>query len=174
MITISAKNFTLTEGIKEKVVNQFHRLENFISDNEQLSVVLDVDSNRHKAELILIKGNNVIKSVGKSSDLYKAIDLAILKFEKQIKRELSKSNNISKTSIRFIDYSIYEEEEEDNNEPKIVKRKFISSKPMYEKEAIAQMELLNHRSFIFFNADTNSICMIYKRHDGHYGIIETE
>jgi putative sigma-54 modulation protein len=45
---------------------------------------------------------------------------------------------------------------------------------MFEEEAIEQMELLDHRSFIFFNASADAICMLYKRHDGDYGIIEIE
>mgnify|MGYP000958287573 CR=1 FL=1 len=55
---------------------------------------------------------------------------------------------------------------------KIVKRKQFEMKPMYEEEAIAQMEMLKHSSFMFLNADTDEMCLLYKRKDGNYGIIE--
>ena len=58
------------------------------------------------------------------------------------------------------------------NEPQIVKRKKIESKPMSEDEALLQMELLGHEFFLYKDADTNHACVVYKRNDGNYGLIE--
>ena len=63
--------------------------------------------------------------------------------------------------------------EEEKTEGVIVKRKVFNLKPMYEEEAILQIELLGHPSFMFLNAETEKICLLYKRKDGNYGIIET-
>lgn len=57
---------------------------------------------------------------------------------------------------------------------KIVKRKVFELKPMHEEEAVLQMEMLGHKSFMFYNASTNKYCLLYRRNDGDLGLIEQE
>lgn len=175
-MNITAKNFTLTEGIKQSIYNKFNKFEKFTS-GEKIDVILDTNQNRKKIEVFFTVKNKTFKAEAKHDDLYIAVDLVVDKIDKQIKRYLDKKASVKNESVRFTEYpSLTKMNEEMNvdDTPKIVKRKLVSSKPMFEEEAIAQMELLGHRSFIFFNENTESICMLYKRHDGDYGIIETE
>lgn len=175
-MNITAKNFTLTEGIKQSISNKFKRFEKFTS-SEKINVILDINKNRQKIEVFLTVKNKTLKAEAKHEDLYVAVDLVIDKMDTQIKRYIEKETSVKKESVRFAEYESSLKINEDigiHDEPRIVKRKLVSSKPMFEKEAIAQMELLGHRSFIFFNEDINSICMLYKRHDGDYGVIEIE
>lgn len=175
MTNITAKNFTLTQGIKNKIYDKFSKFDKFMEDGEKIDIVLDTNKNRQKIEVFFkIKGKS-FKAESSDNDLYVAVDLVIDKMQRQISRCLKKENNVKNESVRFTEYlDSIEETKKTEKTPKIVKRKHICSKPMFEKEAIEQMELLEHRSFIFFNADTDTVCMIYKRHDGDYGIIETE
>ena len=68
----------------------------------------------------------------------------------------------------------YEVKEEEASKEKIVKRKNIETKPMDEEEAILEMELLGHSFFVYKDMDTNNTCVLYKRKDGDYGLIETK
>ena len=69
---------------------------------------------------------------------------------------------------------LFEEEEEKEEDSKIIKRKNIESKPMSEEEAILQMELLGHDFFVFKNVDEECTSVLYKRKDGQYGIINAK
>lgn len=175
-MNITAKNFTLTEGIKQRIYSKFNKFKKFTLD-EKIDVILDTNKNRQKIEVFFTVKNKTFKAEAKHNDLYIAVDLVIDKIDKQIRRYLDKEASVNNESVRFTEYPSLTKINEEmivDAMPKIVKRKFVSSKPMFEEEAIAQMELLGHRSFIFFNEDTESICMLYKRHDGDYGVIETE
>lgn len=177
MINITAKNFTLTKGIKDKVNEKLSKIEKFTKEEDLIDVVLDSNENRKKIGVFFKLDNKHYKAEEKDEDLYKAVDLVMDKIEKQIRRHLDKNIPKGKTTLRYGEYASptkISEETFENEKPKIVKRKMFFQKPMFEEEAIEHMELLNHRSYIFFNADTDSMCMLYKRNDGDYGIIETE
>ncbi|MBR3490132.1 MAG: HPF/RaiA family ribosome-associated protein, partial [Bacilli bacterium] len=103
-------------------------------------------------------------------DLYAAIDLVIDKLERQVRKNKDKLNKKKKVIEDF------EIDIEDNfmEEEVIVKRKSIELKPIDEEEAILQMELLGHNFFVYKDIETGKICVLYKRKNGNYGIIETK
>jgi len=172
MITIAAKDFSLTDGIKAAINDKLNKLEKF-ADEQKVEVVLESNRNRKKVKVFLRLDNSDFEATERDDDLYKALNSVVYKLEKQVRRHLDKKIKKGQESLRHFTYANNTKTNE-SDKPKIVKRKLFSHKPMFEEEAINQMELLNHRSFVFFNADTNSICMLYKRHDGNYGIIESE
>ena len=173
MLTITARNFTLTKAIKDTLGNKFSKLGKFIEDGEKIDIVLDTNQNRQKIEVLLKVKGKEIKAGAKAESLYSAIDLVMDKIEKQIRRHLDKLSSVDKTSVR---YNTPDEEDLEVSPvgSKVTRRKVIAVKPMFEEEAIAQMELYGHKSFMFYNAETDSPFMLYKRFDGHYGIIESE
>ena len=173
MLTITARNFTLTKAIKDTLGNKFSKLGKFIEDGEKIDIVLDTNQNRQKIEVLLKVKGKEIKAGAKAESLYSAIDLVMDKIEKQIRRHLDKLSSVDKTSVR---YNTPDEEDLEVSPvgSKVTRRKVIAVKPMFEEEAIAQMELYGHKSFMFYNAETDSPSMLYKRFDGHYGIIESE
>ena len=103
-------------------------------------------------------------------DLYAATDLVIDKLERQIRKNKTRLNNRYKNA-EVVDFDFNFEVKEKENDEKIVKRKTIESKPMDEEEAILQMELINHDFFAFKNVKEECISVVYKRKDGHYGLI---
>lgn len=178
MINVRAKNFTLTDAIKTHAEDKVSKFVKFIDEDETIDVLLDVDQNRHKVNVYFKVENEFFKAEESHDDLYAAIDLVVHTMQKQIRRHLDKLKSKDKESIRYGDFPVMNRDEEDQEvlvkqDPRIVKRKVIPTKPMFEEEAIEQMELLGHRSFIFYNADTETASMLYKRHDGDYGIIES-
>lgn len=173
MINITARDFKLTESIEDKVKVELNKIEKFSQREKETNVVLSIKPNGQKAEVLFNLNGKLFKAEGLDENLYVAIESAVETLIKQIRRYVDKKKSNARDSIRFHN-EVPKVEAKVSNKSKIVKRKVISAKPMYEQEAILQMDLLNHRSFMFYNADTNTPCMIYKRHDGDYGIIETE
>lgn len=176
MLTITARNFTLTKALKDTLGNKFSKLDKFIEDGEKIDIVLDTNQNRQKIEVLLKVKGKEIKAGAKAESLYSAIDLVMDKIEKQIRRHLDKLSSVDKTSVR---YEVFNEGDLEDFEVnpvglKVIRRKVIAAKPMFEEEAIAQMELYGHKSFMFYNAETDSPSMLYKRFDGDYGLIEFE
>ena len=106
-------------------------------------------------------------------DMYAAIDLVSDKLERQIRKNKTRLNRNVKDNIKEFNFDFDIKEEEEPKE-KIVKRKDIEMKPMDEEEAILEMELLGHSFFVYKDMDTNKICVLYKRKDGDYGLIETK
>lgn len=168
MIKITARNFDLTNGIKGAITDKFEKFEKMIDKNSEIEVLLETKRYGQKVEVFFRMNNKLVKAESIDEDLYTAIDIVSDRLKSQISRYSGKLTNINnEESIRFsIDRKIEEEKE-----TKIVRRKYLSNKPMMEEEAILQMELLGHRSFIFFNADEDATSMLYKRDDGDYGII---
>lgn len=170
MIKITAKNFKLTDGLRSSIVNKLERFEKLLPNDELIDVILETKAYGQKIEVFFRINNRLIKAESIDNDLYVAIDLVVDKLKRQISKYSGKLSNNATESIKFAEMNKINDKEE-RTTPSIVKRKYISKKPMMEEEAILQMELLGHKSFLFFNADTDSTAMIYKRNDGNYGII---
>ena len=113
-----------------------------------------------------------LRSEEAHSDLYAAIDLTVDKLERQIRKHKTKINSKNKKNV-IQNFEIDLEDKFEEDESKVLKRKKVDMKPMDEEEAIMQMEMLGHSFFVFKNAETNNICVLYLRKDGNYGIIET-
>lgn len=170
-INIRAKDFEVTDSIKNYVEEKTSKLNKYINKEDmEVNVVLSGSKNTsYITEFTLNTGALYIRAEEKNPDLYATIDLAIDKIERQIRK------NKTKLSKRREEIFIYEEIEEiKDNEKSIVKRKNIELIPMNEEEAMLQMELLGHDFFIFKDSDSMDIKVLYKRKDGNYGLIEED
>lgn len=170
-LVITAKNFKLTKSIKNFVEEKFKKLEGLVPTNEHVSINFEVDKMEHKAQGWMFINKSLVKVTVKEKDLYVAIDNLVDKLKFHISRAIEKSHETTHESIRLLE-NPKENFAEENEGRKIVKRKSFEMKPMMEEEAILQMELLGHSFFMFFNAETDSMCLLYKRKDGNYGLIE--
>jgi putative sigma-54 modulation protein len=169
-IIITAKNFKLTDGLKSAIHEKLERFEKMISESEPVRVVLETKRYGQKIEVTLPINNRYIKAESTEEDLYVAIDTVIDKLKRQISKFLDRIYD--RETISTIGYEEDVQEQEEHS--RIIKRKYISMKPMLEEEAILQMELLSHRTFMFYNPDEEAVCMLYKRNDGDYGILIME
>lgn len=170
-INITSKNQKVTKGIENKILEQVSKLEKFIKGKREVKVSLSNIAGQQKTEMMMDINGSFLKAQAVSENLFESIELATENLKDQLSKYSEKKNSNNRESIKYLEVKSQIEEEK-STEPQIVKRKLISAKPMFEKEALLQMEMLNHRSFIFMNAETNEPCMTYKRHDGDYGIIE--
>lgn len=173
-INIRGSKIAITDAIKNYTEEKINKLNKYFENPEELtSTVLIKDSGvNQKIEVTIPIRTTILRAESVNKDLYAAIDLVIEKLERQIRKNKTRMHKYSKdTMVAFIDFDITKEEEQ---EEKIIKRKTIEMKPMSEEEAILQMNLLGHDFYIFKNAVTDEVSVIYKRNDEQYGIIDVK
>ena len=128
-----------------------------------------------KVEITLKLQNHIFRAEAKDGDILNAVDRTVDKLESQIRKQKTRIQRQKKDYPILNDYlnDIVEEDyEEEDNEPKIIKRKSFELVPMDSDEAILQMEMLGHSFLVYLDAQTGNVCVVYKRKDGQYGLIE--
>ena len=172
---IRGDRMVVTEAIRDYAEEKLGRLEKYFKDDEITANVLTrVRGNSQIVEVTIPTSKFVLRSEEENDDLYAAIDLVSDKLERQIRKNKTRLNRNVKENTKEFNFDYVLEETEEESKEKIVKRKNIEMKPMDEEEAILEMELLGHSFFVYKDMDTNNICVLYKRKDGDYGLIETK
>lgn len=162
-----------TQSIKEYIELKLDRLDKYFNEKEyEASVLTKKEGRMQKIEVTIPTDTFTLRNEAVSEDLYAAIDDVIDKLERQIRKNKDKINK--KNNRRIIDDFDALLEDEFYEVEKVVKRKKLDLKPMDEEEAIIEMEMLGHDFFVFKDSDTDKICVLYKRKNGNYGIIETK
>lgn len=172
-IIIIGKNIDVTPGLKEAVEEKIGKLEKYFTPDTEVHVTLSVEKDRQKIEVTIPVKGNIIRSEQVSNDLYVSIDLVEEIIERQLKKYKSKLISYKQNSENFKQDYI-EKDFADDDEIKIIRSKKFDMKPMYPEDACVQMELLGHDFFVFQNAETDQVCVVYKRKGNTYGMIEPE
>ncbi len=167
---IRGEKIVVTNSIKDYIEEKLSKMDKYLEnpENVEAKILIKVKGVEQRVEVTIQTKGYFLRAEEAHSDLYAAIDLIIDKLERQFRKYKTKLLDKSRQE-NIPDY--YEIDE--NIDEEIVKRKKIYLKPMDEEEAITQMELLGHTFFVFKNIESGLICVIYKRHDGNYGLIET-
>lgn len=172
-LTITGRNIELTEGLKAAVEERLSKLDKYFSDDTDCKVTLSVEKERQKAEVTIFAKGHTIRSEQVSNDMYISIDLVEETIERQFRKYRDKL--ISKKHDAANDFrNITATEEAMEPEIKIVRSKKFNMKPMYTEDACIEMELLGHDFFVFKNAETDEVNVVYKRRGNTYGLIEPE
>ncbi len=172
-ITISGRNIELTDGLKAAVEEKIGKLEKYFTPETDVYVTLSVEKERQKIEVTIPVKGNIIRSEQVSNDMYVSIDLV----EEIIERQLKKYKNkiiAQKQSVSSFRKEFIEKDVDADDEIKIIRTKRFGMKPMYPEDACVQMELLGHDFFVFVNAESDEVNVVYKRKGGTYGLIEPE
>lgn len=167
---IRGEKIQVTDSIKDYIEEKLSKMDKYLDnpENVEAKILIKVNGVEQRVEVTIQTKGYFLRAEEAHSDLYAAIDLIIDKLERQFRKYKTKLIDKSRQENIKDNFDIDETIEEE-----IVKRKKIYLKPMDEEEAIVQMELLGHTFFVFKNIETDTICVIYKRHDGNYGLIET-
>ena len=177
-IIVSAKNMELTSALKNVVEKKISKLEKYFDPNIEAHATLSVEKNRQTIEVTIPFNGIILRGEEVNDDMYTSIDLVIDKIERQIRKQKTKLSRRKHTdSLRFQSIPEYKEAldvDVDEKESKIVKTKRFLFKPMSAEEAVLQMELIGHNFFVYQDADTEEVNVVYKRKDGNYGLIEPE
>ncbi len=170
------RNVEVTDALRDYAQNRLARLERFSDQIVDAKMVLHVrqasaQDRRNRVEVQLNVPNGIIRAEEASADMYQAIDAAVIVLERQLKKFRGKF--LTRVQ-RGAQPPVPEAAEDDGEEfaPEIVRSKRFELRPMAAEDAAAQMEALGHDFYMFTNAQTNEVNVIYKRRDGHYGLIE--
>jgi len=170
---IVGKNIDVTPGLKSAVEEKLSKLSKYFSDDTTVHVTLSVERNDQKIEVTIPVKGSIIRSEQVSTDMYVSIDLVEEIIERQLKkyksRIVDRQQAAASFSKQFVEEEAYEEEAVN-----ISRVKHFDIKPMYAEDACVQMELLGHSFYVFMNAETDQVNVVYKRKNNSYGLIEPE
>lgn len=170
---ISGKNIDVTESLKNAVYDKIGKLERYFTPDTEIHVTLSVEKERQKIEVTIPVKGSIIRAEEVSNDMYASIDLVEEVIERQLRKYKNKLINHKHASSNF-NKAFIEDDYVEDDEIQIVKTKRFAIKPMDAEEACVQMELLRHNFYVFRNAVTNEVNVVYKRKGNTYGLIEPE
>ena len=170
---ITGRNIDVTPGLKSAVEEKIGKLERYFTPDTEVHVTLSVEKDRQKIEVTIPVKGTVIRSEQISSDMYVSIDLVEEIIERQLKKYKNKLIERQQGS-HYLKPEFMEKDYAEDDEIKIVRTKKFDIKPMYAEDACIQMELTGHNFFVFCNAETDQVNVVYKRKGNTYGLIEPE
>ena len=170
---IIGRNIDITEGLKSAVQEKLGKLERYFTPETEIHVTLSVEKDRQKIEVTIPVKGNIIRSEQVSSDMYVSIDLVEEVIERQLRKYKTKIVNQQQAGGNF-QKEFVEDEFLEDEEVNIIRTKRFGIKPMYPEDACVQMELLGHNFYVFRNAETDEVNVVYKRKGNTYGLIEPE
>ena len=167
----------LDESVKNYIETKIGKLDKYFENPDEITANILVKESgiKETIEVTIPIKKAILRAEDSNKDIYAAIDLVLEKLERQIRKNKTKLQSKKVKEYSSKEFVIDEIESYENEEDeKIVKRKKIEVKPMSEEEALLQMELLGHQFYIFKDAETSKVSVVYKRKEGNYGIIESE
>jgi putative sigma-54 modulation protein len=183
-VEVNGRNMDITERIQDYVNKKVSKLDRYLPGVEEARVdVAYVKSarsaNDRQVAQITVRGKGfILRSEERADDIFAALDTALDKLQRQIERYKGKKQRgrgDGRSAAEVAEQITPVDEETGELGPIIARRKRFMLIPMDELEAIEQMDLLGHENFfIFYNVNTNSVSVLYRRRDGTYGLIETE
>ena len=181
-VEIFGRNMEVTDRLHDYAWQKVSKLEKYLNNIHEARVDLAYAKSARSAAdrqvaQITIRGKGfILRSEERSDDIFAALDTAVDRMQRQIERYKGKRHRgrgDGRSAAEVAPLPELEEEEEEG--PIIARRKHFSLEPMDEIEAIERMELLGHESFfVFYNVNTSSVNVLYRRRDGTYGLIETD
>jgi putative sigma-54 modulation protein len=176
---VKGKNLEVSETLYRYAEEKLAKLERHLNDATRLELELTVERNpsiaqSQVAEATIWTKGPILRARESSEDMKASIDMLADKLERQVKRYREKRQR--KQVSRHGPHHQHEEEVRavvaDESEPVIVKTKQFAVKPMTPEEAVLQLELIGHDFFVFRNAESHEVNVVYRRRDGNYGLIE--
>lgn len=170
---IVGRNIEVTPGLRAAVEEKIGKLDKYFNPDTEVHVTLSVEKDRQKIEVTIPVKGSIIRSEQVSNDMYVSIDLVEEIIERQLKKYKNKIVD-KQQAVASFSKAYVENDYTDDEEIKIVRTKKFDIKPMYPEDACIQMELLGHSFFVFCNAETDQVNVVYKRKGDTYGLIEPE
>ena len=172
--TITGRNIEVTPGLRDAVQDKLGKLEKYFTPDTEAIITLSVQKELQKIEVTIPVKGSIIRAEEASTDMYVSIDLVEEIIERQIKKYRKKLIDKKQSAQAFSSLFIEEEDNTVEEEIKISKTKHFDIKPMYPEDACLEMELLGHNFYMFLNAETDQMSVVYKRKGNSYGLIVGE
>jgi putative sigma-54 modulation protein len=172
-IQLNTRKLEVTPRLEEYVDKKVSKLARYLSDIQEIRVDLATqdtrsDADSQIAQLTMWVDGTMLRAEERAADIFAALDASVDKMQRQISRyKKRRQDRWQRNETILPDF----EEEEEFEEGEIVRVKRFEVLPMVPEEAVEQMELLGHQFFVFLNAEEGGINVVYRRHDGDYGLI---
>lgn len=168
------KNINIRDNFKAEVEKKLGKLNRYFDEDIDAKATFSTQGNFNKVEVtIWLKGGTILRAEETSDDMLSSVDRVVDALDRQLRKYKTKlQTRHSNESIRYDQIPSDEYTIEEDSEPTVVKVKKIGLKPMFIEDAIMQMNLLGHDFFVYKDAETELVSVVYKRNDGNYGIIE--
>lgn len=176
-IKVRGKNIDVTAALADYAKKKVRKLTNYLNRPREVQVAMSVIREEHIVEVTVILNGLILRGEESTGDMYASIDMVVDKLEKQLVKYKTRLNkSLRQQGIRAINEKLLSPAmlEGDEEEARVVKTKRFPLKPMHLEEAIMQMNLLGHDFFVFANAESEKVNVLYRRKDGDYGLIEPE
>jgi putative sigma-54 modulation protein len=173
-INIRGKNLEITPALQDYVGKRLSKLEKYLDDaHTEAQVTLSVAKENHIVDVTISIGGLLLRGEESTQDMYASIDLVVDKLERQMHKYKTRINRkLRQTGLKELNEQyLNKKRDEEEKDPIIVRTKRFVMKPMPVEEALLQLNLLGHDFFVFTNAETEEINVLYKRKDGNYGLI---
>ena len=184
---LTARNLELTDRLRNEIERKLRRLDRMLHPDAQASVELIAKASHsaesaHVAEVTLISNGHVLRSTSAGATPIAAFDVVLDKLERQVVRSKERPRSVRERHSDEVDSVLNREADgtmeadgaakDADGRPSVVKIKRFDMQPLFEEDAITQMEELGHAFFVFLNAESERVAVLYKRRDGSYGLIE--
>lgn len=172
---ISGKNIELTEALERTMIQQMSKLEKYFVSTVEAQITLSVEKLRHIIEITIPFNGRILRAEVEGKDMYAIMDDAVAIIEKQLNRYKKRLQDRSRSTSHaaFVEEFMKSQTKvEEEPSLKIEKTKRFAIKPMSAEEAVLQMELIGHNFFVYLDAETDEVNVVYKRQNGTYGLIE--
>lgn len=172
-ITYTARKVNLRDNFKERAEKKLSKFERIFSDDAVVNVVVTLEKNRQTVEITIRDNSMVYRAESTMTEMNDALDKVCDILMRQIRRNKTRLEKRIKSGC--IDDFIIQNHDIDDTEDEeyqIVRKKQIMMKPITVDEAILEMNMVNHSFFMFINAETDEVSVVYKRADGNYGLLE--
>lgn len=172
-IIIRGKHIELTDALKEYVMKRVGKLAKYSDEFMDVQVTLLVERDRHRVEVTAPLQGMILRGEEETEDMYSSIDLVIEKLERQIDKYRTRINKRMRSSI-LKDHEPKQSVAVEEPREEIVRNKKFPAKPMSVEEAIMQMNLVGHNFFVFTNAESQEMNVVYLRNNGDYGLLQPQ
>ena len=172
------RNITIRDNLKEEIQKKLDRMNKYFHEDADATITLSTEGGSDRAEITvrMIGSQTILRADQRADEFLQAIDQCIDSLVSQIRKYKTKlqRRHQAAQSIRFENLDWEDEEEAEDDEPRIARVKTMELRPMSPEEACLQMELLGHDLFLFRDAETDEIQVVYRRKAGDYGLIIPE
>lgn len=174
-VNVRGKNIDVTPALVSHTQKKLGKLAKYFDKATEAQVMLSVIRDEHIVEVTVNLDGLILRGEESTGDMYASIDMVVEKLEKQVAKYKTKMNkSLRKRGMRTINEKMAISEMREEEDARVVKTKRFPLKPMNLEEAMLQMNLLGHDFFVFANAESETVNVLYRRKDGNYGLIEPE
>lgn len=174
-VTVNARKVFVNQVLSDHIEKKLAKFDKYFPGEASATVKLSRIRENERVEVTIQQGSFLFRSEDENDTFMNALDCCMEAIERQIRKNKTRLTKRMRENIRIPDYTEEEFTAADGEDETFqIRRKSFVFKPMTPEEAILQMNLLAHTFFVFNNMDTGDICVVYKRKDGNYGMIEPE